>query len=284
MHASSASGSCSDSITSLTTRRLPGCARAGAQGAESDHGETGGRRHDDGDSQGREANDATPLRTAARRFASRLLADSDGEESEPDRSEARAPDDGCCSSATATPSRPASVLPGRAPGLNLSDAGRAQAQRTAELIADGSTVDAVYTSSLERARQTAAPIAAATGQTGQGRPRPHRVRLRRVDRRAAGGADEEAGVVHRAAQRRRRFGFPAARASSRCNSASCRRSSGCGPPTRAERSCACPTPTRSRRPSPMPSAPTSTCSSASSSARPRSACWRSSTAARSCCR
>jgi probable phosphomutase (TIGR03848 family) len=57
-----------------------------------------------------------------------------------------------------------SVLPGRAPGLNLSDAGRAQAQRTAELIADGSTVDALYTSSLERARQTAAPIAAATGQ------------------------------------------------------------------------------------------------------------------------
>ncbi len=57
-----------------------------------------------------------------------------------------------------------SVLPGRAPGLNLSDAGRAQAQRTAELITDGSTVDAVYTSSLERARQTAAPIAAATGQ------------------------------------------------------------------------------------------------------------------------
>ena len=57
-----------------------------------------------------------------------------------------------------------SVLPGRAPGLNLSDTGRAQAQRTAELIADGSTVDAIYTSALERARQTAAPIAAATGQ------------------------------------------------------------------------------------------------------------------------
>ncbi len=57
-----------------------------------------------------------------------------------------------------------SVLPGRAPGLNLSDAGRAQAQRTAEMITDGSTVDAIYTSPLERARQTAAPIAAATGQ------------------------------------------------------------------------------------------------------------------------
>ena len=56
-----------------------------------------------------------------------------------------------------------SVLPGRAPGLNLSDTGRTQAQRTAELIADGNTIDAVYTSPLERARQTAAPIATATG-------------------------------------------------------------------------------------------------------------------------
>jgi probable phosphoglycerate mutase len=56
-----------------------------------------------------------------------------------------------------------SVLPGRTPGLELSDTGTAQAQRAAELIADGSTVDAVYSSPLERARQTAAPIAAATG-------------------------------------------------------------------------------------------------------------------------
>ena len=56
-----------------------------------------------------------------------------------------------------------SVLPGRAPGLNLSDTGRTQAQRTAELIADGNTIDALYTSPLERARQTAAPIATATG-------------------------------------------------------------------------------------------------------------------------
>jgi probable phosphoglycerate mutase len=56
------------------------------------------------------------------------------------------------------------VLPGRSAGLNLSDAGRGQAERAAELIADGPPVDAVYTSSLERARQTAAPIAAATGR------------------------------------------------------------------------------------------------------------------------
>jgi len=57
-----------------------------------------------------------------------------------------------------------SVLPGRTPGLNLSDIGRTQAQRAAELIADGTTVDAVYMSPLERTRQTAAPIAAATGR------------------------------------------------------------------------------------------------------------------------
>ena len=56
------------------------------------------------------------------------------------------------------------VLPGRAAGLGLSDTGRTQVQRTAELVCDGTTIDAVYTSPLERARQTAAPIAAAAGQ------------------------------------------------------------------------------------------------------------------------
>lgn len=56
------------------------------------------------------------------------------------------------------------VLPGRAAGLNLSDVGRSQAERAAELLADGPGIAAVYTSPLERARQTAAPIAAALGQ------------------------------------------------------------------------------------------------------------------------
>ena len=56
------------------------------------------------------------------------------------------------------------VLPGRAPGLNLSDDGRQQAERAAELLADGPTIAAIYTSPLERARQTAAPIAVALGQ------------------------------------------------------------------------------------------------------------------------
>lgn len=55
------------------------------------------------------------------------------------------------------------LLPGRAPGLHLADVGRDQAQRAAERIAALTTVDAVYASPLERARETAAPIAAARG-------------------------------------------------------------------------------------------------------------------------
>jgi probable phosphomutase (TIGR03848 family) len=47
------------------------------------------------------------------------------------------------------------VLPGRAPGLHLSDRGRAQAERVAERLAD-LPVDAVYSSPLERASETAA--------------------------------------------------------------------------------------------------------------------------------
>jgi len=56
------------------------------------------------------------------------------------------------------------VLPGRASGLNLSDDGRTQAERAAELLGDGPPIAAIYTSPLERARQTAASIAAALGQ------------------------------------------------------------------------------------------------------------------------
>jgi len=53
------------------------------------------------------------------------------------------------------------LLPGRAPGLHLADVGVRQAQRAAERIAELANVDAVYASPLERARETAAPIAAA---------------------------------------------------------------------------------------------------------------------------
>jgi len=64
------------------------------------------------------------------------------------------------------------VLPGRAAGLHLAEAGRAQAQQCAERIAAWASPDtsdkrprlaAVYASPLERARETAAPIAAALG-------------------------------------------------------------------------------------------------------------------------
>jgi probable phosphoglycerate mutase len=54
-------------------------------------------------------------------------------------------------------------LPGRAPGLHLSEAGRAQAETVAARIAPLGEVAAVYASPLERAKETAAPIARATG-------------------------------------------------------------------------------------------------------------------------
>jgi len=56
------------------------------------------------------------------------------------------------------------VLPGRAPGLHLSEAGLAQAARVADRLA-GVKLDAIYTSPLERARETSAPTCAATGLT-----------------------------------------------------------------------------------------------------------------------
>jgi probable phosphomutase (TIGR03848 family) len=59
------------------------------------------------------------------------------------------------------------VLPGRAPGLHLSDTGRQQAEAVAGRIlalqGPKRKVAAVYASPLERTRETAAPIAAALG-------------------------------------------------------------------------------------------------------------------------
>ncbi len=55
------------------------------------------------------------------------------------------------------------VLPGRAKGLHLADEGRRQAQIAADRIAELTRVDAVYSSPLERAKETAAPISAARG-------------------------------------------------------------------------------------------------------------------------
>jgi probable phosphomutase (TIGR03848 family) len=55
------------------------------------------------------------------------------------------------------------TLPGRAPGLHLADSGHEQARTAADRIAALTRVDAVYASPLERARETAAPIAKARG-------------------------------------------------------------------------------------------------------------------------
>jgi probable phosphomutase (TIGR03848 family) len=54
------------------------------------------------------------------------------------------------------------LLPGRAPGLHLSETGQAQAEAVAGRLA-GSKVTAIYASPLERTRETAAPLAAALG-------------------------------------------------------------------------------------------------------------------------
>lgn len=56
------------------------------------------------------------------------------------------------------------VLPGRAAGLHLAEAGVSQAHRVAERIAELPKVDAIYASPLERARETATPIGKALKQ------------------------------------------------------------------------------------------------------------------------
>ena len=55
------------------------------------------------------------------------------------------------------------VLPGRAPGLHLSDEGRRQAEALARRLGALRRVAAVYASPLERARETALPVARALG-------------------------------------------------------------------------------------------------------------------------
>jgi probable phosphoglycerate mutase len=59
-----------------------------------------------------------------------------------------------------TTSTTGTILPGRAPGLHLAESGRTQAQRVAERLDElAKKPVALYTSPLERARETAAPIA-----------------------------------------------------------------------------------------------------------------------------
>ncbi|MGC5615007.1 histidine phosphatase family protein [Georgenia sp. Z1491] len=54
------------------------------------------------------------------------------------------------------------VMPGRAPGLNLSERGRDQAEHVAERLAAASP-STILSSPLERARETAEPLARRTG-------------------------------------------------------------------------------------------------------------------------
>lgn len=53
------------------------------------------------------------------------------------------------------------VLPGRAPGLHLAPRGQDEARRAAERLAELERIAAIYSSPLERTRQTAAPISRA---------------------------------------------------------------------------------------------------------------------------
>jgi len=55
------------------------------------------------------------------------------------------------------------LLPGRAPGLHLSETGQAQARAVGERLAAVAKVDAIYASPLDRTKETAAAIAAARG-------------------------------------------------------------------------------------------------------------------------
>ena len=74
------------------------------------------------------------------------------------------------------------LLPGRAPGLHLAEAGQQQALRAAERIAVLPKVDAIYSSPLERARETAAPIVAAVNLRA--------VNLRAVNAQSAGDTQQ----------------------------------------------------------------------------------------------
>jgi probable phosphomutase (TIGR03848 family) len=55
------------------------------------------------------------------------------------------------------------LLPGRAPGLHLSETGQGQAKAVGERLAAVPKITAIYVSPLERTRETAAPLAAALG-------------------------------------------------------------------------------------------------------------------------
>jgi broad specificity phosphatase PhoE len=124
------------------------------------------------------------------------------------------------------------TLPGRAKGLHLAETGVDQAERAAERIGELKQVDAIYTSPLERARETAAPIGTVTGL----RPKVERGLLE-CEFGEWTGADLKAlmklpewSTVQRAPST---FRSRAVRASPRCSSASWVHSTRSERPTRA---------------------------------------------------
>ena len=154
------------------------------------------------------------------------------------------------------------LLPGRAPGLHLADAGRAQADKAAQRLGAMGGIAAVYASPLERTRETAAPIGKAVGQ---------RVRTNRGLLECEFGdwtgrklADlnklPEWKTVQGAPST---FRFPGGESFTEMQTRICSEIDRLVASTPANASCASPTPTRSRPPSPRRRACTSTCSSAS---------------------
>ena len=91
------------------------------------------------------------------------------------------------------------VLPGRAPGLHLSDAGRAEAGAVGTRLGELGSVRALYSSPMERAVETAEQIAALYQPSRRNRARAYRVRLRGVDRGGAALRAQQAGMAGRPA-------------------------------------------------------------------------------------
>ncbi len=170
----------------------------------------------------------------------------------------------CSWYATDRPRPPARVMPGRAPGLHLAETGRAQAERVAERIGALSPAPtAVYASPLERAQETAAPIARALGL----RVRSHRGLLDCAVGSWEGKQLKSLAKTARVAHGRRladRLPLPRRRVVRR-DVAPRPRTRSCRSPTstRASGSSASPTPTRSRSSWPRRRASPSTCSNAS---------------------
>ena len=118
------------------------------------------------------------------------------------------------------------MLPGRAPGLHLSDEGREQAEGVATRLAPLPRVAAVYSSPLERARETAAPIARARDARGAHRARACSSATSASGRAAARRTWPSNRSGRPCSGTRAGSGFPGANRSRRCRRGSPARSRG----------------------------------------------------------